>query len=67
MKHKRPTCEEIAARAYQIHLESGRRHGHYIDDWLQAEYELMHMSVTLPDAAEKVLRAFAPPFRATKR
>ncbi len=45
MKHRRPTCEEVAARAYQIYLESGRRHGHDIDDWLQAEYELVHMPV----------------------
>ena len=45
MKHKRPTYEEIAARAYQIHLESGRRHGHDLDDWLQAEYERMHLPV----------------------
>ena len=45
MKHSHPTCDEITARAYQIHLESGRRHGHDVDDWLQAEYELMHMPV----------------------
>jgi hypothetical protein len=45
MKHKCLTDKEIDARAYQIHLESGRRHGHDLDDWLQAEYELMHMSV----------------------
>ena len=58
MKHKRPASEEIAARAYQIHLESGRRHGHDLDDWLQAEYELMHMPVreivklTVPKTSE---------------
>jgi hypothetical protein len=45
MERQRPTCEEIGARAYQIYLESGRRHGHDIDDWLQAEYELMQMPV----------------------
>ena len=45
MKGKRPTCEEITARAYRIYLESGRRPGHDLDDWLQAEYELMQMPV----------------------
>jgi hypothetical protein len=45
MKHGHPTCEEITARAYQIYWESGRRHGHDLDDWLQAEYELIHMPV----------------------
>lgn len=45
MNHGCPTSAEIAARAYQIHLESGRRHGHDLDDWLQAEYELRHLPV----------------------
>lgn len=45
MNQRRPTYAEIPARAYQVHLEGGRRHGHDIDDWLQAEYELMHMPV----------------------
>jgi len=38
-----PTHEEIAARAYQIYLERGCQHGHDLDDWLQAEYELLQM------------------------
>ena len=45
MKHKHPTYEDIPTRAYQIHVESGGRPGHDLDDWLQAEYELMHMPV----------------------
>ena len=32
--------EEIAKRAYEIHLRRGGTHGHDLDDWLQAEIEL---------------------------
>jgi len=39
------TPEKIAARAYQIYLERGRTNGHDVDDWLQAEYELMELPV----------------------
>lgn len=42
---RRPTHQEIAARAYQIYLERGRVDGHDVDDWLQAEYELMQLPV----------------------
>ncbi len=45
MAHNRPTHQEIAARAYQIYLERGRVNGHDMDDWLQAEYELMQLPV----------------------
>jgi Protein of unknown function (DUF2934) len=38
-----PTPEEIAGRAYQIYMERGCEPGHDIDDWLQAEYELMQL------------------------
>ena len=38
-----PTTEEIAGRAYQIYLGRGCEPGHDIDDWLQAEYELMQL------------------------
>jgi hypothetical protein len=34
------TREQIARRAYEIHLLRGGAHGHDIDDWLQAEKEL---------------------------
>ncbi len=40
-----PTYEQIAARAYQIYLERGCQHGHDVDDWLQAEYELLQLPV----------------------
>lgn len=40
-----PTEEQIRARAYELFVECGRRHGHDEDDWLQAEYELRHLPV----------------------
>ena len=39
------TSEQIAARAYQLYLERGRTNGYDLDDWLQAEYELMQLPV----------------------
>ena len=45
MTQKGPTPEQIAARAYQLYLERGRTNGYDVDDWLQAEYELMQLPV----------------------
>jgi hypothetical protein len=36
-----PTNEEIAERAYEIFLARGGEPGHELDDWLQAELELL--------------------------
>ena len=36
-----PTAEEIAQRAYEIFLARGGEAGHDVDDWLQAESELL--------------------------
>jgi DUF2934 family protein len=36
-----PTTEEIAQRAYEIFVARGRQPGHDLDDWLQAESELL--------------------------
>jgi hypothetical protein len=36
-----PSLEEIQRRAYEIHIDRGGPHGHDLDDWLQAERELM--------------------------
>jgi len=36
-----PTTEEIAQRAYEIFLARGSQPGHELDDWLQAESELL--------------------------
>jgi len=35
-----PTHQQIAERAYLIHLSRGGHHGRPEDDWLQAEREL---------------------------
>jgi len=42
-KVKLPTEEEIRVKAYQIYLARGCKPGHATDDWLQAEYELIHL------------------------
>ena len=42
-KVKLPTEEEIRVKAYQIYLARGCQPGHPTDDWLQAEYELIHL------------------------
>jgi len=33
--------EQIAARAFELFLERGREDGHDLDDWLQAEREVL--------------------------
>jgi len=43
--HPLPTHEQIAARAHRIYLERGCQPGHEVDDWLQAEYELLQLPV----------------------
>ncbi len=35
-----PTADAIAERAFAIYRARGYRHGHDVDDWLQAEREL---------------------------
>jgi len=40
-KSPHPTREEIEMRAYQIFIERGGADGHDVDDWLQAEHELL--------------------------
>ena len=45
MIKEQPTHEEIAARAREIYVESGCLPGHDIDNWLQAEYELLQLPV----------------------
>ena len=36
-----PTREEIELRAHQIYVERGGAHGQDLEDWLQAERELL--------------------------
>ncbi|MGA9777274.1 MAG: DUF2934 domain-containing protein [Verrucomicrobiia bacterium] len=36
-----PQREQIEARAYDIYLARGAEPGHELEDWLQAEHEIM--------------------------
>jgi len=36
-----PTIDQIAARAFALYCERGRQHGRDVEDWLQAERELL--------------------------
>ena len=40
-----PSEEQIRARAHQIYLQRGGKPHHDMDDWLQAEYELMQLPI----------------------
>ena len=42
--------EKIRQRAYELYLERGQEHGHYAEDWLRAEEEIMEQDVR-PKAA----------------
>ena len=39
-----PITEAIANRAYELFLARGGEHGHALDDWLQAEQELLDLA-----------------------
>jgi hypothetical protein len=43
---------EIRIRAYELYEQHGARNGHALDDWLQAEYEVLRqrgiVGLTLP-------------------
>ena len=41
MAQGRPTREEIELRAYEIYVERGGARGQEMEDWLQAERELV--------------------------
>jgi hypothetical protein len=41
-----PLTEAIARRAYELFLERGGEDGHDVDDWLQAERELLEAART---------------------
>jgi Protein of unknown function (DUF2934) len=45
MNFIRPTEAQIRQRAHEIFLRSGNLPGHDVDNWLQAEYELMQLPV----------------------
>jgi hypothetical protein len=41
--------EEIARRAYELFIARGGQPGHELDDWLQAESELLNERSHAPD------------------
>jgi len=41
---RQPTVDEIQMHAYAIYVRRGSEHGHDLDDWLQAERELVAAS-----------------------
>lgn len=45
MKLQHPTDQEIRNHAAQIFVQNGCVPGHDVDNWLQAEYELMQLPV----------------------
>ena len=45
MNFIRPTEEQIRQRAHEIFLQHGSQPIDALDDWLQAEYELMQLPV----------------------
>jgi len=45
MKVNCPSEEQVRARAYQLYQARGAHPGHEMDDWLQAEYELMQLPI----------------------
>ena len=47
-----PPDDEIQLRAYWIHLDRGGQHGYDLDDWLQAERELLAESRRTDSSAE---------------
>jgi hypothetical protein len=40
-RRRDPITEAIARRAYELFLARGSEHGHDLQDWLQAERELL--------------------------
>lgn len=44
---------EIARHAYDLYLSRGCQHGHDIDDWLQAERELIRSATSVSDEGRR--------------
>ncbi len=40
-----PSCDDIALRAYEIFLSRGGEHGYDVEDWLQAERQIVARTV----------------------
>jgi hypothetical protein len=48
-----PSPEEIRGRAFEIHIERGGIHGCDLDDWMQAERELLEKYTKSNDGGSK--------------
>jgi hypothetical protein len=51
--NKGPSPTEIRHRAFEIHIERGGIHGCDLDDWMQAERELMEKYTKNSDGGSK--------------
>jgi hypothetical protein len=51
-----PTHEEIRHRAYEIYLERDGQGGNELDDWLQAEAELIATGAYIAHGVDKIER-----------
>jgi Protein of unknown function (DUF2934) len=54
--HHCPTPDEIGVRAHEIFLERGATPGHDLDDWLQAEEELVKKRANVVSAQKQSIR-----------
>jgi hypothetical protein len=50
-----PKDEEIGLRAYQLYVERGGADGHDVDDWLQAEQDLLEKYPSTTPLAKKAV------------
>jgi Protein of unknown function (DUF2934) len=46
-KHRSITKDDVAQRAYELFLARGRVDGHDVEDWLEAERQLVAASMAL--------------------
>ena len=46
------THHEIELLAYRIHMDRGGQHGYDLDDWLQAEQQLMEGRPAVPNSED---------------
>lgn len=56
MNANRSTEEQVRQRAYEVYLLNGSQAGHEVDNWLQAEYELMQLPVRSIAELEQPMR-----------
>ena len=53
----RPSDDEIARRAYELYLQRGSLPGYEVDDWLQAEAELVAAAARPSNESEEAQNA----------